>query len=38
MVANPFANLNLSKVKGMTSSELRESAPASMVVLGLALQ
>jgi type IV pilus assembly protein PilM len=38
IVANPFANLNLSKVKGMTSSELRESAPASMVVLGLALQ
>lgn len=38
IVANPFSNLNLSKVKGMTSSELRDLAPASMVVLGLALQ
>ena len=38
VVADPFSNLNLSKVKGMTSSELRELAPASMVVLGLALQ
>lgn len=38
LVADPFANLNLSKVKGMTGSELRELAPASMVVLGLALQ
>lgn len=38
VIADPFGNLNLSKVKGMTSSELRALAPASMVVLGLALQ
>jgi len=38
VIANPFSNLNLTKVKGMTSSEMRDLAPASMVVLGLALQ
>lgn len=37
MVADPFKNLDISKVKGVSRSELKELAPASMVVLGLAL-
>ncbi len=37
MVADPFKSLDVSKVKGVSRSELKELAPASMVVLGLAL-
>ncbi len=38
VVANPFNGFNTTSLKGMTSSELAEFAPASMVVLGLAAQ
>lgn len=37
MVADPLANLDVSGVKGVTKSELKELAPATMVALGLAL-
>lgn len=37
IVADPFKKLDISKVKGVSRSELMELAPASMVVLGLAL-
>ncbi len=38
VMANPFASFNTGSLKGMTSSELADFAPASMVVLGLASQ
>lgn len=37
VVADPFSHMDVSKVRGMTRSELSELAPAAMVVLGLAL-
>ncbi len=37
VVADPFSSMDISKVKGITKSELRDLAPGAMVVLGLAL-
>ena len=37
VVADPFSGMDVSKVKGITKSELRDLAPGAMVVLGLAL-
>lgn len=37
MIADPFSHMDVTKVKGMSRSELRDLAPGAMVVLGLAL-
>lgn len=37
IIADPFSNLDTSKVKGITQTELHALGPAAMVVLGLAL-
>jgi type IV pilus assembly protein PilM len=37
-IADPFKNISLSGVGGMTPEEIREQAPSLMVVMGLALR
>jgi hypothetical protein len=37
-VANPFRNLSVGKISGMTPDDLEELAPSAMAVVGLALR
>jgi type IV pilus assembly protein PilM len=37
-IANPFKNLSIQKVSGMTPDDLEELAPSAMAVIGLALR
>lgn len=37
IIADPFSRLDVSKIKGLTPSELRSLGPSAMVVLGLAI-
>lgn len=37
-VANPFRNLSVQKISGMTPDDLEELAPSAMAVIGLALR